>query len=190
MTPILYMQEQLKLIIEKHKDKSIYHWTTTTNSLEILEDGYLYSKGSLWGIKPDKVNLSRSTMHNDAKNGFIDYVFLGVVNWPNLKRPSHYGETAFEFKLDILYDKEFFVFPLNTGMQWNTMKPQQKFSDLTTLMNALEQKPITSEVLVRRRIALDNRYLKSIICPQKDVDTIKNAIHAHRSGLEISVKGY
>lgn len=190
MTPILYMQDQLKWIINNHKEKSIYHWTTTTNSLEIIEDGHLYSKGSLWGMRPDKVNLSRSTIHNDAKNGFIDYVFLGVANWPALGRPSHYGETAFEFKLDILYDKEFFVFPLNTGMQWNSMKSQQKFSDLTTLLNALEQKPITSEILIRRRIALDDRYLKGIIAPQKDINTISSTLNAHRSGLQISVQGY
>ncbi|WP_338635466.1 hypothetical protein [Spirobacillus cienkowskii] len=141
-------------------------------------------------MRPDKVNLSRSTIHNDAKNGFIDYVFLGVANWPALGRPSHYGETAFEFKLDILYDKEFFVFPLNTGMQWSAMKSQQKFSDLTILLNALEQKPLTSEILIRRRIALDDRYLKGIIAPQKDVNTINSIINVHRSGLKISVKGY
>ena len=50
--------QSIKWIINNHKRKSIYHWTTTTNSLEIIEDGHLYSKGSLWGMRPDKVNLS------------------------------------------------------------------------------------------------------------------------------------
>ena len=75
-------------------------------------------------------------------------------------------------------------------MQWSAMKSQQKFSDLTILLNALEQKPLTSEILIRRRIALDDRYLKGIIAPQKDINTINSIINVHRSGLKISVKGY
>jgi len=79
MTPFLYSQEKLKQLLLMHANASLFHWTNKEAFLEILKDKCIYSKGTLWGLKGRAPR--RSSAVYDAKNGFIDYVFLGVSNW-------------------------------------------------------------------------------------------------------------
>ena len=68
--------------------------TSIESAENILKEGHLYSKAMLFGLyynnNPSFLRkLKPSDVLAEAKNGFIDYVFLGNTNWLDKGMPSY-----------------------------------------------------------------------------------------------------
>jgi len=171
MTPIRYSQKELQALISGNNSFFLYHWTDITRLKEILSDGFLYSKGSLWGL--GKNPIRRRTVISDTTNGFVDYIFLGKSNWFHNGMSSFYGQVGIEFNFKVLEEKEFFVFDANTGFNFNSLQNFQKFSDLTTLHSTINSPCRSSEYIVRRRIEVRNGLINAIYVKPSDLDTLR-----------------
>lgn len=188
-TPPHYHRANLKQILDKDK-YSLYHWTSFKSAESILNDGYLYSKAMLFGLHyHDQPHLLTSLKKNDvvaeAKNGFINYVFLGNTNWLDYG-DSYYGELCFVIRPEaILLTKEFFIFPFNTGRYFHIYNSENKTSDTRTLMDALNQKHSRFEILVRRRIKIDDKIISKIICPDEYLELIRDNLQSKRLGIVV-----
>jgi hypothetical protein len=188
-TPSHYFRRNLKNLLGKNK-YNLYHWTSIDSAISILKDGYLFSKAMLFGLHyHDNPQLLRKLKRNDviaeAKNGFINYVFLGNTNWLD-HGSSFYGEVCFVIRPEvILLTREFFVFPFNTGRNFLSHKDEDKTCDTRTLMEALNQKHPCFEILVRRRIKINNKNICKIICPEEYRDNIQNHLQNDKSDILI-----
>jgi len=189
MTPNRYSLKELRKLIPalKGNGMTLFHWTGKDALLEILNSGKIYSKATLWGLN-NSFNYMGKTKVNDARNGFIDYVFLGVTAWPLEACYSAYGLYGIELSLDILTDKEFFVSKVNTGYQWEHLVQEDKFSDLTTLFQVFSAGLKTTEFLVRRKVNLDNSDIVKIYCPTDNASQICENIH--NPDFRSKVEGY
>jgi hypothetical protein len=152
--------------------KKFYHWTDDSRFQLYLREGYIYSKGSLWGL--GHTFNRRATTKEDAENGFIDYVYIGMTNWIQKGMKSYYGKYGFELHHSILFAQEFFNYPFNTGNHFKTMNDSDKFSDLSTLQRTIFQ--TSGEIVLRRRIQILPKFVNKIICPAVEKDAIIDAV--------------
>ncbi len=168
-TPTHYLREQLKLLLG-HNRYYLYHWTSLDSALNIIKDGFIFSKATLFGKyfhtnHQALKNIKKNDAIAESKNGFIDYVFLGNTNWANYSGKSFYGEICFVIKPEeILPNREFFVFPFNSGRNFSNTSDQDKTSDIRILLDAVEQNHPCYEVLVRRRIKISPKTIDKILC--------------------------
>ncbi|RAP36647.1 hypothetical protein B1207_07530 [Legionella quinlivanii] len=135
----------------------LYHWTKVERVRQIINDKFLYSKATLFGMHPTLCTMlsQHPDLLADTENGFIDYVFLGNTNWVESGLKPYYGQICFELKpFPLLKEKEFYVFPFNTGRAFKSALEEDKYSDLTTLKDALNKKSKSYEVLVRGKIEI------------------------------------
>jgi hypothetical protein len=167
---------------------SLFHWTDKESLLKILQDGRIYSKGTLWGLKKLSNTFPniKKTVYQDAENGFIDFVFLGTKNWIAEGRNSFYGGFAIEFSSRLLLeDTEFFVFHSNTGYKWFRMAEKEKTSDLSKLISL---PGLNGEILIRRNVDIDARTVLRIHCPEHERGAIEKAVQ--ELDLSGSVESY
>ncbi|WP_133139849.1 hypothetical protein [Legionella genomosp. 1] len=161
--PAFYLE---KIVGLTNKSSFLYHWTSLTCAEKIIKDMYIYSKATLFGMHPNEYSMlvKHPDLSADTENGFIDYVFLGNTNWIELGLNSYYGQIGFELKpFPLLKEKEFYVFPFNTGRYFKSASDEDKYSDLTILKDALNKKAKTYEVLVRGKIEICADNVKRII---------------------------
>jgi hypothetical protein len=188
VTPNRYSLNELKKLIPKISGNlKLYHWTNQNALLEILKCGKIYSKGTLWGLD-NNFKCKNKTVTSDAKNGFIDYVFLGTTPWPKIAPYSAYGHYGLELSLEILNEREFFVFNKNTGVHWNQLRTSEKFSDLSTLLSILANNIKTSEFLVRRKVDITNGNLVKIFCPSDKLN--ETCEYIGNPDLKKKIEGY
>ncbi|HSW76246.1 MAG TPA: hypothetical protein VLG50_04350 [Candidatus Saccharimonadales bacterium] len=189
-TPAHYLREQLKKLLTKNK-YYLYHWTSAHAALSILKDGFIYSKAMLFGLhyhnNPQLLrNINPHDAVTEAKNGFIDYVFLGNTNWAEYSGNSAYGTICFVINPEILLpNREFFVFPFNTGRYFSSQPEHEKTSDIGTLLKALEQDHARFEVLVRRRVKINNKNIYKILCIPNEEKKIRNFILSNNLDIPI-----
>lgn len=191
MTPSHYTRRMLKAILNG-KGYSLYHWTPLSAAKNIIREGYLYSKATLFSMYYPNLSLlghiKRSNAIAEAQHGFTDYIFLGNTNWVAEGSTSHYGDICFVIKPEkVLPIREFFVFPFNTGRYWSASDDVQQISDLGMLIQALECRHPCFEILVRRRIKISSNCIKEIICDSSVVPMIENELNVN-SIPEILVK--
>jgi hypothetical protein len=180
MTPYLYSRRLLEKIISKSslRDLSLFHWTNKSSLLNIIREGKIYSKGTLWGLGKltNELLSKKKTVKEDSEHGFVDFIFLGTKNWIADGRPSFYGGYAIEFSSQLLLeDTEFFVFHFNTGYKWPFMQNEDRVSDLSKL-TTLNGK--TGEVLIRRKIDINPNTIKKFHCPFDDASEIRAALES------------
>jgi hypothetical protein len=180
MTPTHYTRRKLKSIL-KGNDYSLYHWSPLEQAKNIIKEGYIYSKATLFGLYyPDLGQLSHIKKNNalsEAKHGFTDYVFLGNTNWVAEGATCYYGEVCFVISPEtVLPFKEFFVFPFNTGRNMSNVKDTQQVSDLNTLIQAFECQHRSYEVLIRRRVKISTRYIKEILCNSSVINSMSDVL--------------
>ncbi len=189
-TPSHYLREQLKKILTKNK-YCLYHWTSENAALSILKDGFIYSKAMLFGLhyhtNPQLLqNIKPHDALEEAKNGFIDYVFLGNTNWAEYNGNSFYGTICFVINPEILLpNREFFVFPFNTGRYFSIKSEHEKTSDIGTLLKAFEQDHARFEVLVRRRVKINNKNITKILCAPNEEKKIRDLISSKNLDIPI-----
>ncbi|WP_408072872.1 hypothetical protein ACJEHO_08820 [Legionella pneumophila] len=175
--PAFYLEKITCLV---NQGNFLYHWTTVANSKEIIKDKFIYSKATLFGLDPQKnIPILRQypDLRTDTENGFIDYVFLGNTNWIAVGHKSYYGQVGFEINpVDLLNKTEFFVFPFNTGRYYQTTSKEFKFSDLTTLKEALGKKTKNYEVLVKGKIEITGNTINRIICDDSNIEDLRRAL--------------
>ncbi|HBD9450210.1 TPA: hypothetical protein KLD84_000295 [Legionella pneumophila] len=174
--PAFYLEKITDLV---NQGNFLYHWTTLSNAKNIIQNKCIYSKGTLFGMDPKK-NSSILAQHPDLKadteNGFIDYVFLGNTNWVEEKLQSYYGKVGFVINpLNLLRDIEFYVFPFNTGRYYKNALNEHKYSDLTTLKDALSKKTKNYEILVKGKVAITHNTEK-ILCDSSSIIEIDRAL--------------
>ncbi|MBX3708720.1 MAG: hypothetical protein KIT56_09200 [Gammaproteobacteria bacterium] len=190
-TPSHYLREQLKKVLTKNK-YFLYHWTSSNAALNIINDGFIYSKAMLFGLhyhnNPQLLNnIKPHDARTEAINGFVDYVFLGNTNWSDYSGNSAYGSICFVINPEILLpNREFFVFPFNTGRYFSAKPEHEKTSDIGTLLKALEQDHARFEVLVRRRIKINKKNINKILCVPTEEKAIKDFIT--RKSLDIPIE--
>jgi hypothetical protein len=166
-TPSHYLRQKLKKILKNQYH--LYHWTSLEAAINIVKDGYIYSKAMLFGLyyhsSPGRLsNIKPLNVIEDSKNGFIDYVFLGNTDWAD-SDTSEYGDVCFVINpLALLPNREFFVFPFYSGRYFSKKGENEKTSDIRTLMEALEGKQSCSEILVRRRVKINPSNVDMIVC--------------------------
>lgn len=124
-TPSTYIYEQLERIISdlRSRNNKLFHQTKSTNISKILELKAIYSIGTLWGLDENlRVSLTGNNPSINAKNGFIDYIFLTNSNRfahstlsQGNARPKLYGNVILEIDLNVLLERDFFIYPFNTG---------------------------------------------------------------------------
>lgn len=180
MTPTHYTRRKLKSIL-KGNNYSLYHWSPLDAAKNIIKEGYIYSKATLFGLYyPNFDTLNHIKQNNalsEAKHGFTDYVFLGNTNWIAVGATCHYGEVCFVIRPEtVLPFREFFVFPFNTGRYLSNSNDTKQVSDLTILVQALECQHPCYEVLIRRRVKISNKYIKEILCDSSVVQSISDVL--------------
>ncbi|HEM1533354.1 TPA: hypothetical protein U0Z67_000832 [Legionella pneumophila] len=191
-TPSHYSRTNLQRLLGQNK-YFLYHWTTIDSTKSILNDGYLFSKAMLFGLhyhtNPQLLKkLKQNDVISEAQNGFIDYVFLGNTNWIDYGYSS-YGEVCFVIKPEmILLNREYFVFPFNTGRYFLSHNDDDKTCDTRTLMEGLKQTHPCFEILVRRRIKISEHNIDKIICPEGYRESINHSLLSKK--LNIKVEGY
>lgn len=180
MTPSHYTRRKLKSLL-KNKNYALYHWSPKDAAINILKEGYIYSKGTLFGLYYSNLqmlgHIKSSNALSEAKNGFTDYVFLGNTNWIAEGSKSYYGEVCFVIKPEnLLPFREFFVFPFNTGRYLANSNETEQVSDLTVLVDALKCQHPCYEILIRRKIKICNKYIKEILCDSSTIQVISNEL--------------
>jgi hypothetical protein len=174
-TPPMYTQEMLSEV--PGIDTSLFNFSNLERFRAYIQEGFLLSKGSLWGL--GYTFPKRNSVKDDAKHGFIDYIFLTKTNYLSLGRKGFrcfYGEYGMEFSAQkALNKREFFNYPFNTGKDWDNRDPWEKFSDLTTLKNVLSPGQYGGEILVRRRIELDDTLI-AFHCYNDKLEEIRSMI--------------
>lgn len=176
-TPMTYNHTQLKEILDGSQDSKLFHHTDIANLKSILDAGGIYSIGTLWGLYPDRrEKFKGNNPEVSAQLGFVDYVFITPVNYLATEGAKPiYGRIAFEVDLSVLVDRDFFVYPFNTGKVWDEpWADGKKKSDLTTLEFVLRDKAIHHEILIRRKI--DASYINKVICFDSDKDEVSQVI--------------
>lgn len=169
-TPQNYTRKHLQRILTSDSYE-LFHWTNLFCAKNIIATKKIYSIATLFGLNSLNLNFLSSVIRKrqdlivSAEHGLIDYIFLGNTNWIEKKLPSKYGEVGFVIKPEeILLKKDFLVFPFNVGYHIKTSHPNHKISDLTILMEALQQSSPKYEILVRRKIVISEKIVKKIIC--------------------------
>ncbi|WP_133126814.1 hypothetical protein [Legionella nagasakiensis] len=188
-TPSHYFRRNLRKLLGKNQ-YYLYHWTNIDSAMSILKDGYIFSKAMLFGLHyHDNPQILKKLKRNDviaeAKNGFINYVFLGNTNWLD-QGSSFYGDVCFVIRPEaILLTREFFVFPFNTGRYFLSHSDEDKTCDTRTLMDALNQEHPCFEILVRRRIKINNKNISKLICPEEYRGIIQKHLHNDKSDIVV-----
>lgn len=181
MTPMHYSRQKLESILGLNKYR-LYHCTEHAAAMEIINDGYLLSKAALMGrhfrVPSRFAHIKPLDAESDAENGFMDYVFFNNTDWTEEGLPAKYGEVTFIVRPEaILSAREFFVFPFNTGWYFGAHSDEEKLSDTTTLLSALNVATRRYEVLVRRRVEIDAGSIHAIRCAQDKVESIVGALN-------------
>lgn len=177
MTPSHYTRRKLISIL-KNNDYSLYHWSPLSAARNIIRDGYIYSKATLFGLHYPNMSrlnhIKRNNALSEAQHGFTDYIFLGNTNWIAEGATCYYGDICFVIKPEkVLPVREFFVFPFNTGRNFSNTDDTKQVSDLSILVQALESKHPCYEILIRRRLKINSRYIKEILCKPDEVSKIQ-----------------
>ena len=189
--PNHYLRRNLKKLIGKDK-YHLYHWCSLQRAQSIINDGYLLSKAMLFGLhfhsNRSLVNsLKPHDVKSEAKNGFLDCVFLGNTDWSETDGKSFYGEVGFVLRPEkILPTREFFVYGFNTGRFFHTKPDIEKSCDLSILIDALEKKHRRYEILVRRRVKVNESNISNILCPTSLVENLSTFISAKHLNIPIT----
>ncbi|VVC76408.1 hypothetical protein AQUSIP_17200 [Aquicella siphonis] len=191
MTPSHYTRRKLISIL-KDSDYSLYHWSPLSAARNIIRDGYIYSKATLFGLHYPNVSklnhIKPSNALSEAQHGFTDYIFLGNTNWIAEGATCYYGDICFVIRpMKVLPFREFFVFPFNTGRNFSNTDDTQQVSDLSILVQALECQHPCYEILVRRRLKINSRHIKEILCKPEAVSSIQADL-ADKSIIDIPVR--
>lgn len=193
MTPSHYTRRKLISIL-KDNDYNLYHWSPLSAARNIILDGYIYSKATLFGLHYPNISklnhIKPCNALSEAQNGFTDYIFLGNTNWIAEGATCYYGDVCFVIRPEkVLPLREFFVFPFNTGRYLSIADDSQQVSDLSILVQALKCRHPCYEILVRRRLKITSKYIREILCKPDNVSRIEDDLKQH-SRFNISVRSY
>lgn len=160
MTPNIFTVEALKKL-PNFENMTMFTFSKWGRFRFFLENGYIYSKGTLWGLGHGDIANRRMSTVKDSQLGFIDYIYLDARNHMSHGFRNFYGDYGFEIKIaSILPSREHFAFPFNTGHDWDAASERFKRSDITTLEGILSKG--YGEVLVRRSIRLNRENIVKV----------------------------